>query len=160
MRTHFSGPHFSSFSFSLPRLGISPLSHPFFGPITSFSYLPARQDVLHLTRAQYIDAASTNASMCPTPNGDGLELEKSNNHTQPPSISLTAPPTEIIDAGLKSLNHCECSDYGLTSAPIAPLDYVRYLAIGSMIAQLHISSKRPGCLKSTFTYLPISSGSR
>ncbi|KAK6599139.1 PAP2 superfamily protein [Botrytis cinerea] len=43
--------------------------------------------------------------MCPTPNGDGLELEKSNNHTQPPSISLTAPPTEIIDAGLKSLNH-------------------------------------------------------
>ncbi|KAF5869071.1 putative long-chain base protein 3 protein [Botrytis fragariae] len=44
--------------------------------------------------------------MCPTPNGDGLELEKSNNNnTQPPSISLTVPPTEIIDAGLKSLNH-------------------------------------------------------
>ncbi|QSZ36166.1 hypothetical protein DSL72_007291 [Monilinia vaccinii-corymbosi] len=44
--------------------------------------------------------------MYPIPNGDGLELEKSNNPVQPPapSISVTAP-TDVTDAGLKSLDH-------------------------------------------------------
>lgn len=81
--------------------------------------------------------------MCPISNGDGLELEKSknnknnsnnsnnknnknnknnnnnnfnnNNIQPPPSISVTSP-ADVIDAGLKSLDHCEYSDYGIIPA--------------------------------------------
>lgn len=61
--------------------------------------------------------------MCPTPNGDGLELEKSNyDNSQPPSISITAP-ADVIDAGLKSLDHCKYSGYEVTPARNSPLLY-------------------------------------
>jgi hypothetical protein len=40
--------------------------------------------------------------MCPTANGSGVELEKSE---APPSIAITAPE-DVPDAGLRSLDHC------------------------------------------------------
>lgn len=47
-----------------------------------------------------------NASMCPTANGSGRELEKPLN--APPSIAITAPE-DVPDAGLRSLDHCRYS---------------------------------------------------
>ena len=52
----------------------------------------------------YLDAAAPNASMPPTPNGSGPELEKFPD--APPSIEVTAPE-DVIDAGLRSLDHCQ-----------------------------------------------------
>ena len=47
-----------------------------------------------------------NASMCPTANGSGRELEKPLN--APPSVAITAPE-DVPDAGLRSLDHCRYS---------------------------------------------------
>jgi hypothetical protein len=53
-----------------------------------------------------IDAATANASMCPTANGPaGHQLEKSPNGI--PAIEVSSPE-DAPDAGLRSLDHCRC----------------------------------------------------
>ena len=53
----------------------------------------------------HIHAIIPNASMSSNPNGSGLELEKLPD-APPPKIAVTSPQ-DGIDAGLRSLDHCQ-----------------------------------------------------
>jgi hypothetical protein len=105
--------HTPSLTCIYPRIFL--ISHSFLSySLSSFaqaSFLSLlRKTFLPLAPPIYVDAASTNASMYPTPNGSDLEVETRTQNGETPSISVSAP-SDIIDAGLKSLDHCKCSDY-------------------------------------------------
>jgi hypothetical protein len=61
---------------------------------------------LHLQAARglLLSIGAPNASMRPTPNGPGDELEKFPDADAPLPIADASPP----DAGMKSLDHCSC----------------------------------------------------
>ena len=94
-----------------------------------------------LVSLHVIDAATANASMCPTANGpSGHHLEKSPNGT--PAIEASSLE-DAPDAGLRSLDHCRC--FAALVAPpntLSPRVFLDY-AVACFMTLSFATSARP-----------------